>query len=282
MNKAREQYEKIYASEELRERVGKIMLENKKRRISPIKAVAGFAACFLVVCVAALNLSPSLSAAASEVPFLGDIVRVITFGRYEYYEGHYEANIVTPKIEGLGNRELEDKINATLKADAENIIEKFEADVEELKKQYGDSEIFWGVDSDYEIRTDNDRIIVLDVRFTSTAASATTVHKFYNIDKQKGELITLSSLFCDGADYVTPISEYIKAEMERKNAEGNEIYWLDDEGTVGFGHISEDQKFYINDSGNIVISFEKYEVAPGACGNPEFEIPHAIVKDILK
>ena len=41
----------------------------------------------------------------------------------------------------------------------------------------------------------------------------------------------------------------------------------------GFSGVSEDQRFYINEDGNAVIVFEKYEIAPGASGTLEFEIP---------
>ena len=282
MSNLKNEYNEMQASDELRERVGKIMAEKRKRRISPIKAVLGAAACFAVATVAVFNLSPGLAAAASDIPVIGDIVRVITFGRYEYSEGYYEANIITPKVEGLGNRELEDSINAMLKADAEKIIERFETDIAEFRRENGDAEIHWGVDSDYEIRTDNESIKVLDVRFTTTAATSTTVHKFYNIDKKNGELITLPSLFRDGADYITPISEYISAEMARQNETGDGMYWSEGDGVDYFTEIDANQKFYINSDGNIVIGFEKYEVAPGAAGNPEFEIPAHIVEGIRK
>ncbi|MDY3927926.1 MAG: RsiV family protein [Clostridia bacterium] len=46
--------------------------------------------------------------------------------------------------------------------------------------------------------------------------------------------------------------------------------------------MKEDQNFYINDSGNIVICFDKYEVAAGAQGCPEFEIPKSVVESINK
>lgn len=36
--------------------------------------------------------------------------------------------------------------------------------------------------------------------------------------------------------------------------------------------MTEDNKFYINEAGNLVIVFEKYEVAPGFMGQQEFEI----------
>ena len=41
---------------------------------------------------------------------------------------------------------------------------------------------------------------------------------------------------------------------------------------MGFQGIKPDQSFFINDRGNPVIVFEKYEIAPGSMGIQEFEI----------
>ena len=41
----------------------------------------------------------------------------------------------------------------------------------------------------------------------------------------------------------------------------------------GFTSIADDQRFYINEAGNPVLIFEKYEIAPGYMGQPEFEVP---------
>ena len=41
----------------------------------------------------------------------------------------------------------------------------------------------------------------------------------------------------------------------------------------GFTTIGSDQEFYINEAGNPVVVFEKYEIAPGYMGALEYEIP---------
>ena len=91
-------------------------------------------------------------------------------------------------------------------------------------------------------------------------------------------------MFKEGADYVTPISEYIKGEMKRMNEEEGGMFWIagEEDAIDGFDKIAEDQNFYINNDGNIVICFAKYEVAAGAQGVPEFVIPNSVVADILK
>ena len=57
----------------------------------------------------------------------------------------------------------------------------------------------------------------------------------------------------------------IRSQMEERKAVGA-VYFDDFEG------INEDTPFYINESGNPVIVFEAYEIAPGSEGQQEFEI----------
>ena len=83
------------------------------------------------------------------------------------------------------------------------------------------------------------------------------MQKYYTIDKHTNTLVVLSDLFQSGTDYLTPINQYITEQMRRQNASGNE-------------------------TGNIVICFDKYEVGPGSSGSPCFEIPQQVVANILK
>ena len=222
------------------------------------------------------------SAAASDVPILGDIVRVVTFGRFEVQEDNYEANITTPKIEGLLNKDLENKLNKELEDNANTIIAAFESDIKKMSDMYGDKNFHLSVNADYEVKTDNEDILAVNFYFTTIEASAVTANRFYNIDKKSGTLITLDSLFKKDADYATPISDYILYEMKKQNDDGTGFYFLDGEEDQRFTKIRNDQHFYINNAGNIVICFDEYEVAAGAQGCPEFEIPKEIIKDILK
>ena len=241
-------------------------------------SAAAIAASFVLM----VNCIPSLAYAASDVPILGDIVRVVTFGRFEVQEDNYEANITTPKIEGLLNKDLENKLNKELKDNANTIIAAFESDIKKMSDMYGDKNFHLSVTADYEVKTDNEDILAVNFYFTTIEASAVTANRFYNIDKKSGTLITLDSLFKKDADYVTPISNYILSEMKKQNDDGTGFYFLDGEEEQRFPKIRNDQHFYINNAGNIVICFDEYEVAAGAQGCPEFKIPKEIIKDILK
>ena len=108
---------------------------------------------------------------------------------------------------------------------------------------------------------------------------------YYTIDLNTGERLQLKDLFYEGADYITPISENIKEQMkEQMAADENKIYWLDDPEVPewNFEHITDETAFYLNENGNIVISFNEGDVAPMYMGVVTFEIPDEVVRDIRK
>lgn len=92
---------------------------------------------------------------------------------------------------------------------------------------------------------------------------------FYNLDMGTGKTVTLKELL--GPQYIENANRSILQQMKERNAKSAApIHFTAEEG--GFTTITEESKFYINERGNPVIVFEKYEVAPGAYGTQEFEL----------
>ncbi len=259
-----------------------VIMSSNRKKFSIGKKVVWSAVSVAAVFVLMVNCVPSIAYAGRDIPVLDAIIKVVTFGRYEVSNGGVEANIVTPQIEGLLNKELQDKLNNEFKEHSQSIIAAFEKDIKTLEKEYGD-DFHLGVDANYMVRTDNEDVLAIDTYIVNTVASSSTKHSFYTINKKTGELVELENLFKEDADYITPISEYITSEMRKLNENGTGGFWIGSEGSLdGFEKIKPDQNFFINDLGNIVICFDKYEVAIGAQGSPEFEIPGEVVKNILK
>ncbi len=279
---AKSEYLKIQASEALNEKVNDILKNKKSNNI--FARVLSVAACFVIVGVVVLNAVPYIAYAVKDAGIIGKIVNAVTFTVYEHNENGFNAKVVTPKIEGMLDKELEEKLNNEFEEYSAYIISAYENDVKEMKKEFGDKNVHVGVTSSYQIKTNNDNILALDVYVVNEVGSSSTKHTYYNLNKKTGELLTLNSLFKENANYINPISEYIKNEMKRRNNEENCAYWIEGEENSfdGFSQIEKNQKFYINNDGNIVICFDKYEVAPGAYGSSEFVIPNEIVKDIVK
>ena len=278
MDSLKKDYEKIKASKELRERIEKTMKKEKMK--NRVKLSGSIAAGIIALGIISVNVSPELAYAMSDIPVIGQAVRVVTFDRYVHNDNGYSADVSTPKIEGITDKKLEEKLNREFKKNAKTIIEKYEKDLKELKDEFGEDTVHMGVNSDYIVKTDNDNILAIDVYILNTAGSSSTVHSFYTIDKKSGKLLTLKGLFKKDADYVKVLSDYIKQEMKRENEENDGLFELN--GEWAFKSIKKDQNFYINNDGLLVICFDKYEVAAGAQGSPEFVIPNEVIKDILK
>lgn len=277
MNELKKEYENIVCSENLKERIDKTMKNKNKKWIYTIEGIAAA----LVICTVTLNAVPSLSAAAQDIPVVKNIVNVLTGGRFELKDGGYEADIETPEITGLGNKELEALLNKEFKHNAEEIKNRFISDMEEIKKEYGGSEVHMGVSMGYKVKTNNDKILALDVYVVNTAGSSSDEHKYYNIDKKTEKLLTLDEVYKNTPDYKKILAEYIEKEMKRRNDEEEGLFFLPNDEFGGEDTekaLENINKFYINDSGKVVICFDKYEIAAGAQGSPEFEIPDEVLK----
>lgn len=282
MNRFRNEYENIEIPDELEFLVRTTIKEQEKKmkRKNIINKSVIAAAVAGVVFVGSINLSSEISYALSEVPVLGSIVRVLTFKTFELKDNNFDAELKTPAIEGLDSN-LEAMLNQKYLDENQKLYDDFMKEIDELKKADME-EAHMGIASGYEVKTDTDKLLVIGRYVVNTAGSSSTTIKYDTIDKQNKILITLPSLFKDEA-YIDIISENIKAQMKEQMKDENKVYWLEDEmmGDENFSKIDKNQSFYITKDNQLVIAFDKYEVAPGYMGNPEFIIPSELLKDAL-
>ncbi|NOU76487.1 DUF3298 domain-containing protein [Paenibacillus sp. LMG 31458] len=259
--------------------VNKAIKQNKKKKNNFKWGFAVAAAAILFV--TGINTSPTLAHALSEVPLVGDVVKVLTFREYKFNDGTYKANLEVPVITNLDNKTLENTLNNKYLEEGKKLYADFMIEMESLKENGGGHV---GVESGYVIKTDNDHILSVGRYVVNTVGSSSTTFKYDTIDKKKQLLITLPSLFKDEA-YIRVISENVKEQMkEQMKRDPQKIYWV--EGVSNkvnsyFKTITKDQNFYINTNGQLVISFQKYEVSPGYMGVVEFIIPTSVLSDIL-
>ena len=251
----------------------------KPRRIWRGALLSAAAACLLFV--GTVNLSPAAHTALAGVPGLGTLVEVCTFRDYTMNDGNYQANVQVPQISGV-DEEVAAILNDKYLAEGRSLYEAFVAETDALKADGVEGHM--GIDSGYDIKTNNDDVFAIARYVQNTVGSSSTTWQFDTIDRKNQLIVTLPSLFSDNADYITPVSAEIKKQMaERMAADENVIYWLNDEtmGDGNFDAIKADQNFYINADGKLVICFDKYEVAPGYMGDSEFIIPTEVLDGIL-
>lgn len=256
------------------------MKMKKQKNIRRILIPAASIAAAFTITVVGVNTSPSMADSLGNIPIIGNVVKVLTFREYNVDEDGYHGNIVTPEIEGLENEDLQSSLNEKYLEENKKLYDEFMSEVEELKENGGGH---LGVDSGYVVKTDTDEILAIGRYTVNTVASSSTEFKYDTISKKDNVLITLPSLFEDDK-YVEIISENIKEQMINENkSDESKIYWVEgvEETIEGFKEISPDQSFYINEDNKLVISFDKYEVAPGYMGVIEFVIPTEILSDVL-
>ena len=178
-------------------------------------------------------------------------------------------------------KELEksiDEVNFDIQKVTDQLIAEFEASAE-----YGES--YGGLEISHEIVTDSQRYFSLKLFIYQGAGSGTQWYKIYTIDKLSGQQIQIGDLFFEGSDYQTVISENIREQMRAAMAEDEKkYYWVDDEEIpeLNWKGLEEDQNFYFDLNGNLVIAFDEYEVAPGSMGAQEFTVEKGICENLVK
>ena len=207
LNKLKKDYDEVEIPSELEDVVKSSIQQAKtarKKRIHLKQWTIGVAAAAALF-IGSINMSPSFAQAMANVPVLGSIVEVFTVQQLTVDEKTYQANLNTPAVVGLDDERLQSLLNEKYIEENKALFGQFEQDVEEMK-QAGDGHL--GVDSGYEILTDTDQLLAIARYEVNTVGSSSTTMKYDTIDKQNSILITLPSLFKDGA-YVDVISSYI-------------------------------------------------------------------------
>ena len=166
-------------------------------------------------------------------------------------------------------------INEEIQAITEPFIEEFKVNLEN-EEGYQDLIV------ESEVINSTSEYFTLKLICYTASASGAELNYYYTIDLNTGERILLEDIFAEETDYVTPISENIKLQMEEQMAaDENVYYWLHDEmEEFNFTKIAEDQSFYLTENGEVVICFNEGDVAPMYMGVVEFVIPQEVIKDI--
>lgn len=135
-----------------------------------------------------------------------------------------------------------------------------------------------------EVIATTDQYFTLKLMCYQAAGSGAEWDYYYTIDLATGQRLSLSDLFKEGSSYISVISENIKAQMkEQMAADENVTYWLDsDMPEWNFTEITDETGFYLNDKGEVVISFNEGDVAPMYMGCVEFVIPDEVLAEIRK
>lgn len=291
---AKDIYDHIVVPEELDARL-RAALETatpQKQKTSNVvhfsKWAATAAAALFICFTIGLNTSESFAMSAAEFPLLGQIAKVLTIRSYEKAEGNTITTVEIPEIqlesEVLDQAHAITDVNKKIQALVEEFTLEKETEVEDYKdiflenggtlKEWEERSI--EINVDYEVKYQTESLLSLLVDGWISWFNFDEERHFYNIDLKTGKELTLIDFF--GEDAYNYASDCVLQQMETLIQSDPDTYsfWgvMEDED---MGHefigVTEETLFYINENGNIVVTYDKYEVAPGSMGIQEFEIP---------
>lgn len=274
-------YHSIEIHKELDEMINNTIHEVNRERVEEKKgkwktriaaALAG-----LMIFTVPLNMSESFAVAAGEIPVIGTIAKLLTFREYSYEANDSTVEVRIPKVDGLTDEQYEEKVNSLINERVEAAVAEGKIIADEYKEAFiatgGTEEAYKNkgveVKVDYKIlSSDENRLSFLVYSYNSVAAVYAS-YNYYNIDVATNKALTLEDIL--GKDYVEKATKVVRSAFEEGKNKEDSLYFED--VFTDDWKVREDIDFYIDESGNVVIVFDKYEIAAGAAGRLEFKIP---------
>lgn len=248
--------------------------QGKRRRAARRGLATTLAACACFVLL--VNVNPDFAGAVEQVPILGRLARIVTVDQYRWEDEEHLIEVRLPALENTGNTDLEQRINTEIRTRIDQVIQAAEERARETKQAFvdtgGNPEDFMPIiiNVDYEVKCQNEQYLSFIVEKTETLASAYTEFYTYNIDLTTGRELTLRDVL--GDEYIELANQAVREGIAQRSQDPDNQYFSMEDGELGFRSIAPDQRFYLNEQGNPVILFEKYEIAPGYMGAQEFEV----------
>ncbi len=287
MNELKENYINVnvptYGLLEMEKRILQAKEDKKKNNFIKKLKLSGMIASAAVISLIVLpNSSPHIAKAMENIPIIGDFIRVVTIDEYYVEEDGYIADVKIPEIivEQTDDNIYRDSdvigVNKDITDYTKELIEAFKEDskIEGMKKELNIS---------YEVISDTSDWFTLKINVLEVEASGYEHFRYYHMNKSNQRRMELKDLFIDNSNYVERITNLIKEQMLERMEDPNNVYFIKEGDSIAyFEQIQSNQNFYFNQSSDLVIAFDEYEVAPGYMGSQEFVIQRELLEDILK
>ncbi|MCI8418823.1 MAG: DUF3298 domain-containing protein [Lachnospiraceae bacterium] len=267
--------QEIEKSQRRQRKKGHSLQHSRLKKILHRTEAAAAAICLLFT--VALNTNEAFAKGAADIPVIGELARILTFRSYEREQDDIGISVKIPSVEmiekdtGLTMSKINQEIYMLCEQYAKEAVLRAEEYREAFLETGGTAEE-WAehhvkITVDYEIKQKNNTYLSFMVRGTESWTNAYNASKYYNLSLETGDVVTLEDML--GSEYIELANESIREQISERQRAG-EPFFTEEEG--GFTGISEDAKFYINQENRPVIVFDRYEIAPGSSGEPEFEI----------
>ncbi len=172
------------------------------------------------------------------------------------------TDVVYPRVSGLANDTVEDKINRLIQEQVAAMIPKEGCDVyQEIK----------GV---YEVTLNDQGILSLKLNVFSIrihAANGIDEQRSLTVNLETGKEYRLYDLFKRNSSYKTLVSDIIRKQIEERN-----IPLIKE-----FTGIDDFEEFYLTNNA-LVVYFQEIGFTPHYVGIPEFPIPYSQIKNLIR
>lgn len=184
-----------------------------------------------------------------------------------------QVKLSIPQIEGLKDKKVQASLNDSFEKKAlqfkDETFEGLDEYVKQCQKQGWPIRTYAAL-TNYRVTYSQNDLLSLYADYYSYTGGAHgfTERVHSNIDLKTGKELQLKDWFKSGVDYQNIISKEIKRQMQ---LEPDKYF---SETLTDWQGISEAQPYYVEDD-HLVVYFPLYDIAPYACGIPQFKIPLA-------
>lgn len=199
---------------------------------------------------------------------------------------NWSIKISLPEVSGMADEAEQIALNTYIMFKKDMMLEDYQENVvfaEQGKEQGYDPH--FGYEYTWDVVTDSEDYFVFRISWFFAAGSSETRNEYFNLDKKTGRFLDFDEDAVTSPEKYSYVRDQIFAQMQAANEEsrkeyGADTYWTEDDSLdVALRMTGYMNHWYYNQDGELVITFDKYDIAPGAIGCPEFivstDIPEA-------
>lgn len=209
---------------------------------------------------------PEVSGEIKEAKDFADLADVRSIKINEEARGvNRVVNVVYPSIQSFKNKSYQKYINDQITS----VIFAYRDEINAIVDDDTPTSNMYTYKTSYEKYTNGDYLSLVILNDYQTGGIRTNKWKdIYNVDVRNERIIYLSDIFQPNVDYEKEILVEIKKQAEKNN------YVL--MNGAGLDSLKENQKFYINEEGMLIIYFDPAEIAPAKYGELQFGMPFVL------
>ncbi|MDT0123095.1 DUF4163 domain-containing protein [Paenibacillus sp. RRE4] len=233
-------------------------------------AVAGLASILMVSASGFSSAHAQVQSASGNGQITAPVIatKMVTSKKLHSSEKWLKTYITIPVFQGLTDNKYQDQLNDIIETHASKDLTKWEkaaAEAATLAKRNGYTMHPYQLLIQYELTSDGSDNGMVSLKITTEGTGMnnpeTRVDTYNFTNEAEAKRVTLEDLF--GSKYPS-LDMHIKTAI----AADRELYF---KGENGFQGVDPEQSFYVKD-GYAHIVFQKYSIAPGSTGTPEFEV----------